>query len=197
MYECDICLSKIKKQFKNKHEKSIKHQYFFSNMAVNKYIVKRDEIDKFKVILQSYCDDQRDKFNDFTIKINWKKNNMIINKLSLPISNTWYRRHFFKPEMFELSLYEKMTKSKFKDIINKNCIYNEISDEIEIIFVSNYKDITLQKYITLPRSMLFRKFEQYYMIDCYNEDWNMDFLPNCFRYIRGYPANRFIKVESD
>ena len=197
MYECDICLSKIKKQFKNKHEKSLKHKYFFKNIAVNKYVIKKDAFDKFKDILKSYCDDQRNKFNDFTVRINWKKNDIIINEISLPIINTFLKTNVFKPEMFYLDFYEKITKSKFQDIINKNCVYNEISDVIEIIFISNYKDITLQKYITLPRSMLFRKFEQYYMIDCYNEDWNMDFLPNCFRHIHDYPANRFIKIESD
>ena len=40
MYECDICLAKIKKQNKNKHEKSMKHRYFLSNMIVIKYVVK-------------------------------------------------------------------------------------------------------------------------------------------------------------
>ena len=29
MDECDICLTKIKKQNKNKHQQSKKHKYFF------------------------------------------------------------------------------------------------------------------------------------------------------------------------
>ena len=41
MYECEICLAKIKKRNKNKHEKSMKHRYFLSNMIVNKNIVKK------------------------------------------------------------------------------------------------------------------------------------------------------------
>ena len=53
MYECDICLAKIKKRNKNKHEKSMKHRCFFSNMIVNKYIVKNNDINKFKGFLQS------------------------------------------------------------------------------------------------------------------------------------------------
>ena len=35
----------------------MKHRYFLTNMIVNKYIVKKDDIDKFKDILQSYYDE--------------------------------------------------------------------------------------------------------------------------------------------
>ena len=54
MYECNICLTKIKKRNKNKHEKLMKHKYILSNLIINKYIVKNNEIDKFKEIVQSY-----------------------------------------------------------------------------------------------------------------------------------------------
>ena len=77
MYECDICLAKLKKRNKNKHEKSMKHRYFLSNMIVNKYIVKNNDFNKFKGILQSYYDEHKKKFNKFTIKNIWKKNDMI------------------------------------------------------------------------------------------------------------------------
>ena len=69
MYQCDICLTKNKKRNKKKHEKSMKHKYFLSNMIVNKYIVKKDDIGKFKDILQSYCNEHKKKFNEFTVTI--------------------------------------------------------------------------------------------------------------------------------
>ena len=84
MYECSICLAKIKRGNKNKHEKSMKHRYFLSNMIVDKYIVKNKDNNKFKDILQSYCDEHKNKFNEFSITIFWKKNDMIINKISIP-----------------------------------------------------------------------------------------------------------------
>ena len=40
MEEYNICLTKIKKRNKNKHEQSKKHEYF-SNLIINKYIVKK------------------------------------------------------------------------------------------------------------------------------------------------------------
>ena len=84
MYECDICLAKIKKRNKNKDEKSMKRRYFLSNMIVKKYVVKNNDFNKFKDILQSYCDDHKKKFNQFTITNVWKKKDMIKNKISVP-----------------------------------------------------------------------------------------------------------------
>ena len=66
MEECDICLSKIRKRNKNKHEQSKKHKYF-SNLIIDKYIIKNDKIDKFKDIIQSYCDKHEKKFDNFTV----------------------------------------------------------------------------------------------------------------------------------
>ena len=40
----------MKKRNKNKHEQSKEHKYF-SNLIVNKYIVIKEEIDKFKDII--------------------------------------------------------------------------------------------------------------------------------------------------
>ena len=48
MYECSICLAIIKKRNKNKHQQSKKQKYFFSNMIVNKYNVKNNDINKIK-----------------------------------------------------------------------------------------------------------------------------------------------------
>ena len=80
MYECSICLAKIKKRNKNKHQQSKKHRYFFSNMIVNKNIVKNNDINKCKDIFQSYCDEHKKKFNEFTVMNIWKKNDMIKKK---------------------------------------------------------------------------------------------------------------------
>ena len=52
-------------------------------MIVNKYFVKNFDTNKFKDILQSFCDEHKKKFNEFTVTIIWKKNDMIINKISI------------------------------------------------------------------------------------------------------------------
>ena len=154
MYECEICPAKIKKRNKNKHEKSMKHRYFLSNKIVNKYIVKNNDIIKFKDILQSYCDEHKKKLNEFSVTIIWKKNDMIINKISIPRTITLQRTHMFKPDMFEIPIYVKVTEREFLDIVDRNCVYNTISDEIDIIFISKLRETTLQHYETTQNNVV-------------------------------------------
>ena len=192
MYECDICLAKIKKRNENKHEKLIKHRYFLSNMIVNKYIVKKDDIYKFKYILQSYCDEHKKKFNKFTVTIIWKKNDMIINKISILRTITLQRIHMFKPDMFELPIYVKVSECEFLDIVDRNCVYNIISDEIDIIFISKFKEMKLQNYKKQPRSMLCRRLERNYIEEndppTDEKDFDYNFLPYCFKHIGFQPS---------
>ena len=48
--ECDICLTKIKNQNRKNHKQTKKHKNYCSNLNINKYIVNKDEVNKFKVI---------------------------------------------------------------------------------------------------------------------------------------------------
>ena len=66
----------------------------------------------------------------------------------------------FKPDMFEIPIYVKVSKREFQDIVDRNCVYNTISDEIYIIFISKFKELTLKHYINQPRSMLCRMLEE-------------------------------------
>ena len=192
MYECDICLTKIKKRNKNKHEQSKKRRYFYSNLPVNKYIVKNNDINKFKDILQSYCDEHKKKFNEFTVMIIWKKNDMIINKISIPRTITLQRTHMFKPDMFEIPIYVKVSEREFLDVVDKNCVYNIISDEVDIICISEPKEMTLQHCMNQPRSLLCRKLERDYIGGNYQivdeRDFDYNFLPYCFRNIGFQPS---------
>ena len=119
MYECGICLAKIKKRNKNKHEYSMKQNYFLSNMIVNQHVVKNNDFNKFKDILHSYCGDHKKKFNKFTISIIWKKNDMIIKKISVPRTITLRRTDMFKPVMFEIPMSVEVSKREFQDIFDR------------------------------------------------------------------------------
>ena len=192
MYECNICLTKLKERNKNKHEKSKKHRSFLSNMIVIKYIVKNIDINNFKDFLQSYYDEHKNKFNEFTVTIIWKKNDMIKNKISILRTITLQRSHMFKPDMFEIPIYVKVSQREFLDFVDRNCAYNLISDEITIIFISKLKEMTLQNYMKQPRSMLCRKLERdnieenYQVVD--NRDFEYNSLRYCFRHIGFQPS---------
>ena len=191
MYECDICRAKIKKRNKNKHEKSMKLRYFSSNMLVNKYVVKNNDINKFKNILHWYCDEHKKKFNEYTVSNIWKKRDMIINKISIPRTITLRRTHMFKPDVFEIPIYVKVSEREFLDIVDKNCAYKIISVEIDIIFISKLKELTLQHYMKQPRSILCRKIERNYVQECdppsADRDFDYNFLPYCFGHIGFQP----------
>ena len=86
----------------------------------------------------------------------WKKNDVLINKISVPSSITIQKTYLFKPTMIELPIVERVPPFDFLDTFDRNCINDEV-DEINIIFVSGLDDMTFPHYMTQPKSMLCRK----------------------------------------
>ena len=95
--------------------------------------------------------------------------------------------------MFELPIYVEVSAPEFLDIVDRNSVYNKITDEINIIFISNLKNITLQHYIEQPRSLLCRKVEINYTEENDPQpdemDFDYNFIPNCFKHIGYQPPN--------
>ena len=93
----------------------------------------------------------------------------------------------FRPIMEEIPFYVKVSLNEFQNTIDRGCVYNIITDEINIIFISKLKDITISHYVEQPRSMLSRKRERNYIeLDDPPpdpEDFHYKFLPECFRHI--------------
>ena len=144
MEECNICLTKIKKRSKNKHEQSKKHKYC-SNLIIKKYIVRNPEIDKSRDIIHSYYDKHKKKFDNFTVCVIWKKNDVIINEISVPITITLEKPHLFTPSMIELPIVTRVSLLDFLYTFHKNI--TEELDEIDIIFTSDLKDMTFLHYM--------------------------------------------------
>ena len=117
---------------------------------------------------------------------------MIIFKISIPRTITVQRTHMFKPDIFEIPICVNVSEHEFVDIVDRNCSYNIISDEIDIIFISKLKEMTLQHYMKQSRSMLCRKPERnnFAENDPPNDDRDFDynFLPFCFRHISFQPS---------
>ena len=86
---------------------------------------------------------------------------MIINRISVPCTITIQKRHTFEPVTEELPIHVEVSLHQFQSILDRNCVYNVGSDEINMIFLSNLKDITISHYMDQPRSMLCRKLERY------------------------------------
>ena len=95
--------------------------------------------------------------------------------------------------MFKIPIYVKVTEREFLDIVDRNCVYNIISDEIDIIFVSKLREMTLQHYMKHSRSMLCRKLERNFIEESdpppNGGDFEYNFLPWCFRNIGFQPSS--------
>ena len=152
---------------------------------MNKYVIKNDKIFNLKNIVHSYYDEHKKKFIQFRIDVIWKKKDVIINKISVPCTITYKQTHLFKPFMEEMPFYVKVSLKEFQNMIDRGCEYSIITYEMNIIFISKLKYITISHYVERPRSMLCRKLERNHI----EEDdpdlggFNFKFLPECFRHI--------------
>ena len=115
-----------------------KHKYF-SNLIIKKYIARNPEIKKIKDTLQSYYDMHKRKFDNFTLCAMWKKNDVLINKISVPSTIRLEKPHLFEPSMIELPIVIRVSPLDFRDTFDRN-INNEV-DGINIIFISDLKDM--------------------------------------------------------
>ena len=114
---------------------------------------------------------------------------MIINKISVLCTITFLQTHMFKPLMEESPFSVKVSLNEFQDLIDRACVYNTISDETNVIFISNLEDITMSPYAEQPRSMLCGKLEKLFIEQDDppppdREEFDHTFLPNCFRHLR-------------
>ena len=80
---------------------------------------------------------------------------MLIKKISVPSTITLERPHLFKSSRIELPIVLRVSALEFLDTVDKN-ITEEV-DKIDIIFIFDLNDITFSRYMTQPKSMLFRR----------------------------------------
>ena len=71
------------------------------------------------------------------------------------------------------------------DYLDRFYFHNDFFDEINIIFISDLKDITFFRYMQQPRSMLVSKLIRNYL-EKQRGDLDYNWLPNCFRQINTY-----------
>ena len=104
---------------------------------------------------------------------------MIIIKISLPCTVTFLRTQVFKPIIEEIPKYVEVSSHEFLDVVDMNCIYNIIFDEINVIYLSKLTEMTLSHYMEQPRSMPCRKLERSFIEEDFG-DFDYNWLPNCF-----------------
>ena len=111
----------------------------------------------------------------------WKKNEVLINKIPVSKKITPEKPRLFKPSMVELPLVLRVSPLDFLDTFDRN-IKNEVH-EINIIIISDLKDMTISQNKALPKSMLCRKLIRIFIEDDFR-DFDYNWLPKCFRNIK-------------
>ena len=74
----------------------MKHKYF-SNLIINKYLVKNIEFWNLKHIFEPYYENHKKKFNHFSVGVMWKKIDLLRNKISVPVTITFQETQLFQP----------------------------------------------------------------------------------------------------
>ena len=106
----------------------------------------------------------------------WKINEVLINEISVPSKVTLEKPHLFKPSMVELPIVISVSPLIFLDTFDRN-INNEV-DEINIIFITDLKDMTISHYMAQPKSMLCRELRRNFILENFG-DFDYNWLPIC------------------
>ena len=153
MIECDVCLTKIKKQNRKKHKQTKKHKYYSSSLITNKYIVNKDDIDNFKDNFKSDYASHKKQFNSFCVLIVCKMNGEVIDEIKLPSSIVMEKKYTAFGKMLD---GECGIRPCF-EYINDYFFIDNLYDEINIIFISDFKDLTFYHNMNQPKTMLSTK----------------------------------------
>ena len=120
---------------------------------------------------------------------------MLINKISVPCIITHHKPHLFKPSIIELIEIERVQPIDFLDTFNRNCINYEV-DEINIIFISDLKNLTFFHCMSQPKRLFCRKLVKNFIEEDFG-DFNCMWLHNGFRHINvDSNPNIFCECES-
>ena len=183
MYRCDLCNIIVQKRNKTKHNQT-KKQKCYSNLILNRYVIKNVKLIKFKDVFIPYSKRHTGKFNFFTVSIFLRiydgehPLNHKINVSNYVIYNNQSEHYTTYTTQLANYILHRVISIYFSHRGSPKII-----PEIEIVFISDPKDITGEHYLEQPKSMLCRK-----LIRGFHESTSQDFeykwLPDSFKDLR-------------
>ena len=144
IFHCEICDKSIKIRSKKKHLNSRYHKSLTKSI-ICKYTVENPSFLHMEDILKNYVDDYNKKFILYIFICKWKLHfsDTIINVES----NRLYNIH---PGGWNL---RRTLISKIEYLENDGHKFSNIS-EMNIVFISDLRNITFEYYLKMPKSML-------------------------------------------
>ena len=147
MYRCELCNTIVQKRNKTKHDQSKRHKYY-SNLILNRYVIKNVKVIKFKDVFNPYVTAHTRKFNFFTVSILLREHDRE-HPLNHKINVSNYVTYNIQSEHY--TTYTKEPASNFLHrVLSIYFSYRcspKIIPEVEIVFISDPKDITRQHYL--------------------------------------------------
>ena len=154
---CQSCDRNISQKFIKKHNKSKTHLYFHKNFVINKYYIGDVLWRDFENIIRDYINEYNNKFNSFSIKIDFQLNN---ENISISVDNIEGEIPLYKFINIGWIYYKFCQSKKVRDFVFHNAILKNINLEsssiinsVTLTIFSKYK--TMKRYHLLNQSDLF------------------------------------------
>ena len=168
------------KRNKTKHNQTKKHKYY-SNLILSRYFRKDVKVIKFQDVFDPYFTAQTRKLNSFTLRTTLRLYEGEF-PLKHKVNVSKYVNYNIHSENY--TTYTTEVANEFLHRVISIYYSDECSiktfPEIEIVFISDPKDITQKHYLEQPKSLLCRK-----LIGRFHESTSQDFeyswLPDSFK----------------
>ena len=180
MYRCIWCNVTFLKRYKTKHGQSKEHKYY-SNLIFNRYVIKNVEVIKFIDVFSPYFIERTRKFNFFTVHIILKPHEDVpsLNREISVSNNVTYNIQSENNTTYTTEPAPDFLHTAIGIYLSHRCS-PKIIPEIEIVFISDPKDITRQHYLKQPKSMLCRKLIRRFH-ESTSQDFEYNWLPDSFK----------------
>ena len=161
MTYCHSCDKYISNKFINKHNKSKTHLYFHKNFVINKYYIGDIFFKDFENIIRDYINEYNNKFNSFSILINFNLNK---EKMNVSIDNIHGEILLYKFKDCGWVYYKFCQSKKARDYVFSQAILKNIKLEsssiinnVILTIFSKYKTMKRNYLLTQPRPVLVSK----------------------------------------
>ena len=153
MTYCHSCDKNISQKFIKKHSKSKTHLYFYNNFVINKYYIGDVLWKDFENIIRDYIKDYNNKFNSFSILVNFQLEK---ENFSISIDNIEAEIPLYKFKNSGWIYYKFCQSRKVRDFVFHNATLKNIKLESPSI-INNVILTVFSKYKTIKRNPLFNQ----------------------------------------
>ena len=158
MAYCHSCDKTISQKFIKKHSKSKTHLYFYNNFVINKYYIRDVLWRDFENIIRDYINEYNNKFNSFSILVNFQLDN---ENMSVSVDNIEGELPLYKFKNSGWIYYKFCQSKKVRDFVlhpaiskNINLESSSIINNVILTIFSKYKTIKRTHLLSQPRPVL-------------------------------------------